>query len=309
MKSESPSLLKRRKDHFLRTCPRISYTGTLYHGSPPEGLHEIFAAGAIHPPGHDELGIRLFSTSLNHHMIRFAGEGSGLEFEVENLPCIQLSEFYRSLAAAHEATTDFWWDLIKENPPMEEEADRLGYTEHGGNASISPDQFSQLLPDDIQAICLPGWKSQLENHEAEIAIRENGCSTLWNSISCIIINGKPHSPEEFELECHREPLTAAAQAVYDAWEQNHEGTDPELGTGGICDRITEAFAQTLAQLGWETDEGGQEGDDHSFLLASKQTEKFLIDIPSHTYETGAGYSWKKKPGIRFQPEDLIIQPI
>lgn len=101
-------------------------------------------------------------------------------------------------------------------------------------------------------------------------------------------------------------LTAAAQEVYDNWIQDAEGLDPELGTGGICDRISNALSSVLAGAHLESEEAGQEGDDHSFLLVKTKGESFFLDLPSYLYETGGGYRWKKRPNVRFSPQDFVI---
>lgn len=104
-------------------------------------------------------------------------------------------------------------------------------------------------------------------------------------------------------------LAAAAQGIYDNWDQDENGLDPELGSGGICDRISQALAETLAAHGWETTEGGQDGDDHSFLFTKKSPKSptaFGVDIPASTYERGAGYSWTKIPRITFTPDHFAI---
>jgi hypothetical protein len=101
-------------------------------------------------------------------------------------------------------------------------------------------------------------------------------------------------------------LTTAAQTVYDNWEQDQEGLDPELGTGGICDRISNALSSILAFAGLEAEEAGQDGDDHSFLLVKIKDESFFLDLPSYLYETGGGYRWKKRPNITFCPQDFVI---
>jgi hypothetical protein len=33
---------------------------------------------------------------------------------------------------------------------------------------------------------------------------------------------------------------------------------------------------------------------------------YEVDIPPSVYETGGGYNWKKKDGIKFTPSDLVV---
>jgi hypothetical protein len=116
------------------------------------------------------------------------------------------------------------------------------------------------------------------------------------------------SPLKFALLALRPKLAEAAQAVVDGWEQDSEGFDEELGTGGACDRVADAMSQVLAsnlpEVSVET--GGQDGDDHAFLLVSYNGETFSVDIPSSVYETGAGYSWRKVAGASITYDDVLV---
>jgi hypothetical protein len=56
-------------------------------------------------------------------------------------------------------------------------------------------------------------------------------------------------------------------------------------------------------------EGGQEGDDHSWVVAYTKDEAYGIDIPYSIYEIGGGYSWKKIEGVTFEASDVEIFPI
>lgn len=119
-------------------------------------------------------------------------------------------------------------------------------------------------------------------------------------------------PERRPLQEHllaiRPGLAKAAQKVYDSWEQDEEGMDPELGPGGICDEIAEKIADLVGTLvpGVSILSGGQDGDDHAWVVAARDGKAYGIDIPCRLYETGGGYSWKKRPGVVFQPEDVQI---
>lgn len=106
-------------------------------------------------------------------------------------------------------------------------------------------------------------------------------------------------------------MIAAAQKVYDEWEQDEEGLDIELGGGGICDQITQALADVIVSniADVEIVDGGHEGDDHAYLIALDEDEACLVDIPASTYEMGGGYSWQKVPDVVFTPDDVIIAPV
>jgi hypothetical protein len=114
-----------------------------------------------------------------------------------------------------------------------------------------------------------------------------------------------------KLESLRPDLAQAAQRVVDEWELDEEGLDPELGAGGVCDRVAEALLETVYDRveGIEAAFGAPEGHDHEWIVVTDGREAFEVDIPPGAYETGAGYSWKKIEGARISPSDVIIYPI
>ena len=107
------------------------------------------------------------------------------------------------------------------------------------------------------------------------------------------------------LESLRPQLAAAAQAVYDDWEGDDDMT---LGYGGICDEVSQAMAGVIVGTleGVEVDDGGQDGDDHAWLVVSDGTDTVEVDIPPGVYETGGGYNWQKIEGVTIAPQDVVI---
>ncbi len=106
-------------------------------------------------------------------------------------------------------------------------------------------------------------------------------------------------------------MAQAAQEVYDSWDQDEDGFDPDPGHGGICDEISCALAGVITNgvEDIEVHEGSQEGDDHSFLIVMNSEEAYSVDIPPRVYETGGGYSWKKINDVSFSPEDIVINEV
>lgn len=108
------------------------------------------------------------------------------------------------------------------------------------------------------------------------------------------------------LEALRPQLAAAAQAVYDDWEGEDDMT---FGYGGICDEVSQAMAGVIVGTleGVEVDDGGQDGDDHAWLVVSDGTETVEVDIPPGVYETGGGYNWQKIEGVTIAPQHVVIE--
>jgi hypothetical protein len=114
-----------------------------------------------------------------------------------------------------------------------------------------------------------------------------------------------------KLESLRPELARAAQQVIDEWEQDEEGIDPELGAGGVCDRIADAMLGAMYDRieGIEAAFGAPEGHDHEWVVVTDGHEAFIVDIPPHVYEVGGGYSWRKVEGAQVSPSDIVIDPL
>jgi|SRR5215475_4460030 len=122
----------------------------------------------------------------------------------------------------------------------------------------------------------------------------------------------PTHPSKTVKDAHalKPDLATAAQMEYDAWDQDEEGFDCEVGTGGICDRVADAMENVLsADHGIETARGGQAGDDHAYILANLKEGVYSVDIPPGVYETGGGYTWQKIPDVKISPDDVQIDRV
>lgn len=112
------------------------------------------------------------------------------------------------------------------------------------------------------------------------------------------------------IEALRPELARAAQKVVDSWEQDEEGMDDEFGEGGVCDFVARAMSAVLVNIeGVELTDGGQDGDDHAFVIVYDDKDAFAVDIPPGVYETGGGYSWKKIDGAVVRPNDVLVHEI
>ena len=114
-----------------------------------------------------------------------------------------------------------------------------------------------------------------------------------------------------KLTALRGAMVMAAQEEYDYWEQDDEGLDETLGGGGICDSVSQAIAGVITQNidDVEVADGGGEGDDHAWTIAYDDNEAYGVDIDHGLYESGGGYSWKKRPGVSFSVTDVQIFPV
>jgi hypothetical protein len=103
----------------------------------------------------------------------------------------------------------------------------------------------------------------------------------------------------------RPELAAAAQAVVDEWVQDE---DDDLGGGGVCDLVAGAMSAVVAGSLEDVEivEGGHEGDDHAWLIVVDPNEAVGVDISPDVYETGGGYSWRKREDAMIGPEDVAV---
>ncbi len=110
-----------------------------------------------------------------------------------------------------------------------------------------------------------------------------------------------------QIQSHIPQLLAAAQKVYDNWDQDEGGWDEELGEGGICDLISSAFQGVLCAIpDVNIRSGGHDGDEHAYTVIYNATEAYEVDIPPCVYEFGGGLCWTKREGVQFTNEHLII---
>jgi hypothetical protein len=105
-------------------------------------------------------------------------------------------------------------------------------------------------------------------------------------------------------------LADAAQEMYDQWEQDEDGLDEMLGSGGICQDVADNMAGVLNELGVEelAIVSSEVGDQHVWVQAVLDGVVHDVDIPPSVYETGSGYNWKKRPGVKITSEHVVVAP-
>jgi hypothetical protein len=109
----------------------------------------------------------------------------------------------------------------------------------------------------------------------------------------------------------RQQFSAAAQRIYDEWDQSHPDGDPDLGFGGICQDIAEAISDVVSSLGFNAGTmSAQCGEQHVWCIAYNETEQgyegYHVDISPNVYETGGGYNWKKIQEVVFDADHISI---
>lgn len=107
----------------------------------------------------------------------------------------------------------------------------------------------------------------------------------------------------------RPKIVEAAQRVYDEWDQDSDGFDPNFGQGGICTDIAQEIGGILSEAGIDVTDGGQEGMDHAWVVAYDAKSAYDVDIPCHIYEDGSGYTWMKIWGVKFTVDDVVMSKI
>lgn len=113
-----------------------------------------------------------------------------------------------------------------------------------------------------------------------------------------------------KLNTLRPVMAKAAQTILDDWQQDSEGWDEELGSGGICDAIANSLIDVIHEhLGIDAVLGAPEGDDHQWIVVSNGQEACIVDIPPSIYEIGSGYSWKKIPNVQISSQNILIESV
>lgn len=109
-------------------------------------------------------------------------------------------------------------------------------------------------------------------------------------------------------------IVRVAQKCYDDWDvekfDDPEGFDMEYAGGGICHFIADEIVSVLDQHGIEAATVNQQvGDQHVFTIAQLKDGVYAIDIPPGTYETGGGYTWQRRTGVKFDTNDVFVDKI
>lgn len=89
-------------------------------------------------------------------------------------------------------------------------------------------------------------------------------------------------PHVRDIEALRPVFAASAQRIYDSWQQDEDGIDPELGTGGVCHLIADAIVEDISSsLGYDVRVTTKSLSDvqHVNVLVALREGAYEIDIP------------------------------
>ncbi len=176
-----------------------------------------------------------------------------------------------------------------------------------GLIRVMDNHYDVIKPKDVDPVVLYLWLVDLPDNLSLQKFGEEWKKFLTQKIA------STRRPLLHYLQEATPEMAAEAQKIYDSWEQDENGEDPENGIGGICDEIANAITGVIydkVPIECSVTEGGQPGDDHAYVIVYMDNEfgkeVYAVDIPHGVYETGGGYSWKKIPDVKFKASDVEI---
>jgi hypothetical protein len=101
-------------------------------------------------------------------------------------------------------------------------------------------------------------------------------------------------------------ILTRVQEAYDAWDE--QDTDTYAG-GGICHIIADKICDVLSTAGIDSSPVSCSHAQHVEVAAKFSEGVYTIDIPYHIYETGGGFSWNKKPDVKFEANHVTWYPV
>lgn len=105
-----------------------------------------------------------------------------------------------------------------------------------------------------------------------------------------------------EAKSLSEALVAAAQAVYDEWDESDFDT---YAGGGICHLIADELVRILDTADVEASSVSSTHEQHVFAACKLVEGVFALDIPCYIYERGAAFTWSKVAGVKFDSSCLV----
>ena len=121
---------------------------------------------------------------------------------------------------------------------------------------------------------------------------------------------RKRNPEKLtkqQLVKHLPKLTKIAQKLYDEWNQDEEGYDEVLGTGGICDEMAEKFCDYIIRtMKYDAFSYYDEYSTHTYCIVYDDNAAYILDLPADVYEKGYLYTWKKIKNVIIKESDFEI---
>lgn len=204
-------------DLYLLKNKVHTFSGTLYHGSPPEGLKGMIQEG-IYGTEHGEISENdVFSTSVNSEVLHLFSEvhgSTGLEFEAKNINLLVLDDIMTKLMTELRGSGY--------DPDVDDEEEFKAFCEkyHVPFGKGWGRQEYYLPYDYISSLGVDGFVydyvwSRVDRgmppsprDESEIALVTKGIKKLNNMVSAIWVDG-----QTFEIDEKAEALAAIEEYV------------------------------------------------------------------------------------------------
>lgn len=146
-----------------------------------------------------------------------------------------------------------------------------------------------------------------EKKNPKIKISESGVDEEENEYSSIQFGEEEIPLSDLksidDLQTHLLEISRIAQQVYDDWDEDDQDT---YAGGGICHLIADPVSSYLWANGFPASQVSSNFEQHVYTVFVVQEGVYQLDIHYSHYETGGGFSWKKKPGVLFDSDIISI---
>lgn len=162
----------------------------------------------------------------------------------------------------------------------------------------------------VRLVAVPTEETGAKTDPAAVAALNRFYDRLGFAPGALRVRPADGLPTSHMVAAMAPEIVAAGQVEVDAWEQDENGLDEVLGSGGVCGFVADRMSEVLAALGADVAHAETDFDGgHAFLHARLADGVFRVDVPPGVYETGGGYVWAKRPDAVIRPEDLIIDKV
>lgn len=188
-------------DLYLLKNRLQKFDGTLYHGSPMEGLKQIILNG-INGTEHGEIAeYSTFSTSINDQVLRLFSDGdgvTGVQFDVSGINLIVIDDFIHKLMIELQGSgmevdvneKEFIAFCKQYQVPQNSRGEY--YLPYGYLTSLGVDAFIF----DYTWKKIKNGHGASHNDESEIAFVGDGIKKLNNMVDCLWVDGSTYDINE-----------------------------------------------------------------------------------------------------------------